>query len=148
MYTTPWCGYCHRLKSQLDREGIAFDMVDIEQDPDAAARRRAGQRRQPDRADAGLLRRHRADQPLAGRRSRRSSPRSPEDLTSRRLTHHWPGSGPPYQCSTSDRLIETPPGSTSVPASASARISLAGEPAGVLDLPSVDVDLAGWPRGR
>ena len=35
MYSTPWCGYCHRLKSQLDREGIAFDMVDIEQDPSA-----------------------------------------------------------------------------------------------------------------
>jgi mycoredoxin len=35
MYTTPWCGYCHRLKSQLDREGIAFEVVDIEQDPDA-----------------------------------------------------------------------------------------------------------------
>ena len=36
MYTTPWCGYCHRLKSQLDREGIAYDIVDIEQQPDAA----------------------------------------------------------------------------------------------------------------
>ena len=36
MFTTPWCGYCHRLKSQLDREGIAFDLVDIEQVPDAA----------------------------------------------------------------------------------------------------------------
>ena len=36
MYTTPWCGYCHRLKSQLDREGIAFDIVDIEQVPEAA----------------------------------------------------------------------------------------------------------------
>jgi mycoredoxin len=35
MYTTPWCGYCHRLKSQLDREGIAYDVVDIEQDPAA-----------------------------------------------------------------------------------------------------------------
>lgn len=35
MYTTPWCGYCHRLKSQLDREGIVFDVVDIEQDPEA-----------------------------------------------------------------------------------------------------------------
>lgn len=35
MYTTPWCGYCHRLKSQLDREGIPFDIVDIEQDPSA-----------------------------------------------------------------------------------------------------------------
>jgi mycoredoxin len=36
MYSTPWCGYCHRLKSQLDREGITFDVVDIEQDPAAA----------------------------------------------------------------------------------------------------------------
>lgn len=35
MYTTPWCGYCQRLKGQLDREGIAFDIVDIEQHPDA-----------------------------------------------------------------------------------------------------------------
>ncbi len=35
MYTTPWCGYCHRLKSQLDREGIVYDVVDIEQDPTA-----------------------------------------------------------------------------------------------------------------
>jgi mycoredoxin len=36
MYSTPWCGYCHRLKGQLDREGIAFEVVDIEQDPSAA----------------------------------------------------------------------------------------------------------------
>ncbi len=36
MYTTPWCGYCHRLKGQLDREGIAFEVVDIEQQPEAA----------------------------------------------------------------------------------------------------------------
>lgn len=36
MYSTPWCGYCHRLKSQLDREGIAYEVVDIEQDPAAA----------------------------------------------------------------------------------------------------------------
>ena len=35
MYTTSWCGYCHRLKSQLDREGIAYDVVDIEQVPSA-----------------------------------------------------------------------------------------------------------------
>ncbi|WP_196781034.1 mycoredoxin [Nocardioides sambongensis] len=37
MYTTPWCGYCHRLKSQLDREGIGFEIVDIEAHPEAAA---------------------------------------------------------------------------------------------------------------
>jgi len=36
MFSTPWCGYCHRLKSQLDREGIAFEMIDIEQHPEAA----------------------------------------------------------------------------------------------------------------
>ncbi|GGF41560.1 NrdH-redoxin [Marmoricola endophyticus] len=40
MYKTPWCGYCHRLGSQLTREGIAegevYDVVDIEQDPAAA----------------------------------------------------------------------------------------------------------------
>ena len=35
MYSTPWCGYCHRLKSQLDREGIPFEIVDIEQVPEA-----------------------------------------------------------------------------------------------------------------
>lgn len=37
LYSTPWCGYCHRLKGQLDREGITYDLVDIEQQPDAAA---------------------------------------------------------------------------------------------------------------
>lgn len=36
MYSTPWCGYCHRLKGQLDREGISYDVVDIEQVPEAA----------------------------------------------------------------------------------------------------------------
>ena len=36
MYSTSWCGYCHRLKSQLDRAGIAYDVVDIEQDSAAA----------------------------------------------------------------------------------------------------------------
>ncbi len=36
MYTTPWCGYCHRLRSQLDREGIYYDVVDIEEHPEAA----------------------------------------------------------------------------------------------------------------
>ncbi len=36
MYSTQWCGYCHRLRSQLDREGIAYDVVDIEHVADAA----------------------------------------------------------------------------------------------------------------
>jgi len=37
MYSTTWCGYCHRLKAQLQRIGLEFDEVDIEQDPEAAA---------------------------------------------------------------------------------------------------------------
>ncbi len=36
MYTTVWCGYCQRLKAQLGREGIAFEEIDIEADPQAA----------------------------------------------------------------------------------------------------------------
>jgi mycoredoxin len=36
MYSTPWCGYCMRLKGQLDREGIAYEVIDIEQHPEAA----------------------------------------------------------------------------------------------------------------
>ena len=36
MYSTQWCGYCHRLKSQMDREGIEFEVVDIEHQPEAA----------------------------------------------------------------------------------------------------------------
>jgi mycoredoxin len=37
LFTTTWCGYCVRLKSQLDREGIDYVEVDIESDPEAAA---------------------------------------------------------------------------------------------------------------
>ena len=36
MYSTTWCGYCRRLKSQLDREGIGYTEVNIEQVPGAA----------------------------------------------------------------------------------------------------------------
>jgi len=36
MYTTTWCGYCFRLKSQLERAGVAYDEVDIELEPGAA----------------------------------------------------------------------------------------------------------------
>lgn len=38
LYSTPWCGYCHRLKGQLEREGILdFVEVDIERNPEAAS---------------------------------------------------------------------------------------------------------------
>ena len=36
IYSTQWCGYCHRLMKQLDREGVGYDVVDIEDDPEAA----------------------------------------------------------------------------------------------------------------
>jgi mycoredoxin len=36
IYSTEWCGYCHRLTRQLDREGVAYEYVDIEHDPAAA----------------------------------------------------------------------------------------------------------------
>ncbi|WP_046470330.1 mycoredoxin [Allosalinactinospora lopnorensis] len=36
MYSTPWCGFCKRLKSQLGREGIVIEEIDIEQNPSAA----------------------------------------------------------------------------------------------------------------
>ncbi|MDJ0343204.1 mycoredoxin [Streptomyces sp. H10-C2] len=37
MYSTTWCGYCRRLKSQMDREGIGYTEVNIENDPESAA---------------------------------------------------------------------------------------------------------------
>ena len=36
MYSTVWCGYCRRLKSQMEREGIDYIEVDIEHDAAAA----------------------------------------------------------------------------------------------------------------
>jgi mycoredoxin len=37
MYSTTWCGYCRRLKIQLDAAGVTYDEVNIERDPEAAA---------------------------------------------------------------------------------------------------------------
>lgn len=36
MYSTTWCGYCRRLKGQMEREGIAYTEVNIENDPASA----------------------------------------------------------------------------------------------------------------
>ena len=36
MYSTKWCGYCHRLRAQLDREQIAYEVIDIDRNPQAA----------------------------------------------------------------------------------------------------------------
>ncbi|MFG2649181.1 mycoredoxin [Streptomyces sp. NPDC048436] len=37
MYSTTWCGYCRRLKGQMDREGITYNEINIEHDPESAA---------------------------------------------------------------------------------------------------------------
>lgn len=36
MFTTTWCGYCRRLKAQMDDAGVAYREVDVEEHPDAA----------------------------------------------------------------------------------------------------------------
>src|SRR6478735_5797617 len=36
MYSTTWCGYCRRLKLQLEQAGLSYREVDIERDDDAA----------------------------------------------------------------------------------------------------------------
>jgi mycoredoxin len=36
LYSTRWCGYCRQLARQLDREGITYETVDIEEDQEAA----------------------------------------------------------------------------------------------------------------
>ena len=37
MYSTSWCGYCKRLKRQLDDIGIAYSEINIEEVEGAAA---------------------------------------------------------------------------------------------------------------
>ncbi|MFC8924064.1 mycoredoxin [Cellulosimicrobium sp. NPDC057127] len=37
MYSTSWCGYCRRLKTQLESAGIGYTEVNIEEDPGTAA---------------------------------------------------------------------------------------------------------------
>jgi mycoredoxin len=36
MFSTSWCGYCRRLKTQLDRAGVAYTEVNIEEVPGTA----------------------------------------------------------------------------------------------------------------
>jgi mycoredoxin len=37
IFTTSWCGYCVRLKSQLSRAGVDYHEIDIETQPEGAA---------------------------------------------------------------------------------------------------------------
>ena len=36
MFSTDWCGYCKRLKSQLGEVGITFREINVEQEPESA----------------------------------------------------------------------------------------------------------------
>ena len=36
MYSTTWCGYCKRLKNQLDEAGVLYSEINIEEDEAAA----------------------------------------------------------------------------------------------------------------
>jgi glutaredoxin 3 len=33
MYTTKWCGYCVRAKALLDSKGVAYDELQVDDDP-------------------------------------------------------------------------------------------------------------------
>lgn len=37
IYGTSYCGYCRRAEALLEREGIAFEAVDVTDDPQARA---------------------------------------------------------------------------------------------------------------
>lgn len=36
MFSTSWCGYCKRLKTQLDAKGIGYTEINIEETPGTA----------------------------------------------------------------------------------------------------------------
>ncbi len=36
LYSTTWCGYCRRLKLQLDDAGITYTEIDVDRDAAAA----------------------------------------------------------------------------------------------------------------
>jgi glutaredoxin 3 len=33
MYTTAWCGYCHRAKALLEARGLAYEEIPMDGDP-------------------------------------------------------------------------------------------------------------------
>ena len=33
MYTTNWCGYCVRAKALLDAKGLAYEEINLDEDP-------------------------------------------------------------------------------------------------------------------
>lgn len=49
MYAAGWCGYCQRARALLNRKGLAFREIDVEQDPASRAEMiaRSGRRSVP-----------------------------------------------------------------------------------------------------
>jgi glutaredoxin 3 len=45
IYTTPWCGYCARAKSLLEKKGAAFEETDVMEDSVKRAEMRERSRR-------------------------------------------------------------------------------------------------------
>ncbi len=41
IYTTPWCPYCIRAKSLLERKGIAYEDTNVSTDPEMRQKLRA-----------------------------------------------------------------------------------------------------------
>lgn len=37
IYTSAWCGYCHRAKDLLERKGVTYTEVPVDMDPAARA---------------------------------------------------------------------------------------------------------------
>ena len=67
MFSTTWCGYCRRLKSALDREGIGYTEVNIEDDPASADYVMSVNGGNQTVAHGGVPRRQRRDEPLPRR---------------------------------------------------------------------------------
>lgn len=49
MYTTGWCGYCARARALLERKGVAWTEINLEDEPQRRAEmiERSGQRTVP-----------------------------------------------------------------------------------------------------
>lgn len=44
VYSSAWCGFCHRAKKLLEKKGVAFEELSVDMDPDRRVemRNRAG----------------------------------------------------------------------------------------------------------
>lgn len=49
LYTSAWCGYCHRAKDLLERKGVTYREIPVDMDPKARAEmeQRSGRRTVP-----------------------------------------------------------------------------------------------------